>query len=229
MHCVAIDDEPMALAIIEEYCSRHAGIQLRTFTDPCQGLQHINETLPDLLFLDIEMGTTNGVELARALPEGVKVIFTTAYAQFAIDGFEVNAVDFLHKPFSFTRFERALAKAERAISREEQSAEEEITLKIEYQSVRIALAKISHIESMDNYIKVHIDNSRTQLSQMSLKSIEDMLPAERFLRVHKSFIVARNWVSSYTRSTIKLRSGEQIPIGRTYQGVFRQWIEGVRS
>ncbi len=224
MRCVAIDDEPMALAIIEQYCQRRGDIALTTFSNPQEGLNFVADSLPDLLFLDIEMGATNGVEAARSLPDGVMVIFTTAYAQFAIDGFDLNAVDFLHKPFSYTRFERAVSKAELRLQRREQSAGDEIVVKIEYQNVRIALSNVIYIESMDNYVRFHMRDSRPMLSQMSLKSIEEMLPGERFMRVHKSFIVSRAYVTAYTKSIVSLRGDAQLPIGRTYQSEFNSWI-----
>ncbi len=222
MRCIAIDDEPLALAIIEQYCSRRGGITLETYSDPLRGVERIEQSLPDLVFLDIEMGTSNGVEIARALPKGVRVIFTTAYAQFAIDGFDLNAVDFLHKPFSYTRFERAIEKAEQSLV--QSGANEQITVKAEYQNININLDSIVYIESMDNYVRLHMLNQKPLLSQMSLKSIEEMLPAERFSRVHKSFIVARSFIASYSRSVVTLKIGSQIPIGRTYQGDFQTWI-----
>ena len=98
--CIAIDDEPMALEIISSFCRRYGNIELTTFTNPIAGMELVRRTKPDILFLDIEMEDINGTELARDLPPGVMLIFTTAYAQYALDGFELNAVDFLHKPFS---------------------------------------------------------------------------------------------------------------------------------
>lgn len=109
--CIAIDDEPMALEIISSFCQRYGNIELTTFTNPIAGMELVRRTKPDILFLDIEMEDINGTELARDLPPGVMLIFTTAYAQYALDGFELNAVDFLHKPFSYSRFEKAVQKA----------------------------------------------------------------------------------------------------------------------
>lgn len=226
MKCVAIDDEPIALSIIEQYCKRLGGIELSTFTDPIEGMEHVNSSMPDVVLMDIEMGDINGVELARRLPEGVALIFSTAYAQFAIDGFELNALDFLHKPFSFTRFERAIQKTIHIRSLESNSlnADNEIVVKVEYQSVKVNTDSISHIEAMDNYVRIHIYNSRPITSQMSMKSIEEMLRATEFMRIHKSYIVSRGGVESYNRSQLTLRDGITLPIGRTYQSEFAEWI-----
>ncbi len=226
MRCIAIDDEPIALSIIEQYCQRYGGIELVTFTNPIEGMESVKRTMPDLLFLDIEMGGVNGVELARDIPSGVHLIFTTAYAQFAIDGFELNAVDYLHKPFSFVRFERAVERVEQRIKMmERDGADDEITLRVEYQSVRVACRTIEYIEAMDNYVKVMLSTSRCVLSQMSMKSIEEMLPSSQFARVHKSYIISRNAISAYSRTQIRLkRCDVTVPIGRTYQLYFQEWI-----
>lgn len=225
MRCIAIDDEPMALNIISQYCARIGGIELTTFSDPIKGIEQVKSTYPDLLFLDIEMGVANGIEIARSIPSDIKIIFTTAYAQFAIDGFELNAVDFLHKPFSFTRFERAIEKFRQVINYSNRETEDNITVKVEYQNVKLPLSSIIYIEAMDNYVKINTINSRTTLSQMSMKAIEELLPSDTFFRVHKSFIVARSAIESYNKSVITLKYKQtQIPIGRTYQNSFIEWI-----
>ncbi|MFI3304745.1 MAG: LytTR family DNA-binding domain-containing protein [Rikenellaceae bacterium] len=227
IRCIAIDDEPIALSIITQYCNRRGGIELSTFTNPMAGIEQVRQTMPDLLFLDIEMGGVNGVELAHNIPNGVNLVFTTAYAQFAIDGFELNAVDYLHKPFSFARFERAVERVEQRIQMTQNLAkDDEITLRVEYQSVRISRSEIVYIEAMDNYVRIHLTSSRPVMTQMSMKSIEEMLPESQFMRVHKSYIVPRHSISSYSKSQIELkRVDDMIPIGRTYQASFATWIK----
>ena len=110
MKCVAIDDEPVALSIIEQFCQRMGNLELNTFSNPETGMDFVSRSHPDIVFLDIEMNGISGLDLAKILPKGTFLIFTTAYAQFALDGFELDAVDFLHKPFSFSRFEKAVEK-----------------------------------------------------------------------------------------------------------------------
>ncbi|MFI3248726.1 MAG: LytTR family DNA-binding domain-containing protein [Rikenellaceae bacterium] len=228
MRCIAIDDEPMALKIISQYCSRFGDIELTTYSDPIVGMEQVRATLPDLLFLDIEMGGVNGVEIARTLPKSTNLIFTTAYAQFAIDGFELNAVDFLHKPFAYSRFERAVKKVQDVIvKREPEPAGEEIVVKVEYQNVKISIASIRYIEAMDNYVRIYIDGARPILSQMSMRNIETLLPNDRFMRIHKSYIISRSSIASYTRKLIAIKhDDQQLPIGRTYQAEFQNWIVG---
>lgn len=228
MKCIAIDDEPMALNIIAQFCKRMGDMELSTYTNPLAGWEQVKRTRPDIVFLDIEMGGVNGVELARELPAGVFLIFTTAYAQFAVDGFELNAVDFLHKPFSYMRSEKAVQKAVRLRSLLNMAEtpvmnEEEITVKVEYKNVKIKLSTILYIEAVNNYVRFHIVDARPILSQMSMKSIMDLLPADKFIRVHKSFIVPRHRIASYSRTQVVLYNQDiTIPVGRAYADALRE-------
>lgn len=228
MKCIAIDDEPMALNIIAQFCKRMGDMELSTYTNPLAGWEQVKRIRPDIVFLDIEMGGVNGVGLARELPAGVFLIFTTAYAQFAVDGFELNAVDFLHKPFSYMRFEKAVQKAVRLRSLLNMAEtpvmnEEEITVKVEYKNVKIKLSAILYIEAVNNYVRFHIVDARPILSQMSMKSIMDLLPADKFIRVHKSFIVPRHRIASYSRTQVVLYNQDiTIPVGRAYADALRE-------
>lgn len=173
MKCIAIDDEPLALGIIRQFCQRNGDMELFTFTDPVEGLKRIKELRPELVFLDIEMGGINGLDVARQLPVCTFLVFTTAYAEFAVDGFELNAIDFLHKPFSYHRFERAIEKVKRLQELQRLQAQpvfsdEEIMLKVEYKNVKIRLADIEYIEAMDNYIRVIQTSDKPILSQTSM-------------------------------------------------------------
>ena len=221
MKCVAIDDEPMALEVIKNFCARMDDMELETFTNPLVGIEHVKRIRPELLFLDVMMGNVSGVNLARELPQGTFLVFTTAYAQFAVDGFDLNAVDFLHKPFSFSRFQKAVSKVQQAIRLINYSAApplegEEITVKVEYKNVKIQLSSILYIQAMDNYVKIFTVDSRPVLTQMSMKSLETMLPESDFLRIHKSYIVPRHRIESYSRTQLTLIGGTTIPIGRAY-------------
>ena len=221
LKCIAIDDEPMALEIIANFCQRYGNIDLTTFNNPLRGMEQVKRSRPDILFLDIEMGDLNGVELARELPTGTLLIFTTAYAQYALDGFEMSAVDFLHKPFSYNRFEKAVKKAVelhnlQLLSAHPSFTDECITLKSDYKNVQIKLKDILHIESIGNYIRIHLAEHQCLMSQTSMKSIQELLPAEKFIRVHKSFIVPVHRIASYTSKEITLYNGTKIPVGRSY-------------
>lgn len=235
MKCIAIDDEPIALSIIRQFCQRSGDIELTTYTDPVEGLQRVKDTRPDLVFLDIEMGGINGIDAARRLPAGVFLVFTTAYAEFAVDGFDLDAVDFLHKPFSYSRFERAVEKVKRLqdlqrLQSRPVFADEEITLKVEYKNVRIRLADIEYIEAMDNYIRVILTSDKPVLSQTSMKTVMELLPAERFMRVHKSYIVPLHKIAAYSRRQLTLyHRNVELPVGRVYADEFIERMKQLRS
>ena len=221
-HAIAIDDEPVALSIIKNYCERLGDISLETYTNPRIGLQKIIEEKPDIVFLDIEMNGMTGMEIARELPPTACLIFTTAYAEYAVDSYEVNAVDFLHKPFFYPRFVKAIDKATqwikmRKVTQLTRRPERVITLKVEYKNVTVSVDSIMYIESMDNYVKLHLLDGSTLISQISLKKIEEMLPAKEFIRVHRSYLVSVTKIERYTRQSIKLVDRDEvIPVGRNY-------------
>lgn len=222
IRCIAIDDEPIALDIIDRYCTRYGGITLETFTSSNAAISRIALTKPDIVFLDIELGGVSGIEIARRLPPNTCIIFTTAYAHYAIDGFEVDAVDFLHKPFFYDRFARAMNKAEQwnqmhDLLRLSESADRQIIIKSDYRNISIAIYNILYIEAVDNYIKLHLADGSTVLSKISLRAIQQMLPKDMFIRIHRSFIVARNRISSFTRTTVTINNTSlQLPIGRKF-------------
>lgn len=224
IHCVAIDDEPIALSILNEYCGRIGDIELKCFTSPVAGLEYINDTHPDIVFLDIEMNSHNGLDLARQLPENTCLVFTTAYAQYALDGFEVDAVDFLHKPIFFPRFERALEKARRWLEVRKISPADRrptITLKSAHKNVVVNLDDVLFIEAMDNYVKVFRTGLPMVISQITMKEMEEMLPAERFLRVHRSYIVSLDAIERFSNRQIYLSGHKSpIPVGRKYSETF---------
>ena len=211
MKCIAIDDEPVALSIIEQFCKRCGDLEVTSYTDPITGLEKVKSSRPDIVFLDIEMGGINGIDIARELPAGIYLIF-----------------NYLHKPFSYSRFEKATERVRRMKKLESLSAapvlteEEEITLKVEYKNVKIKIASIEYIEAMDNYIKIYLtDDDKPVLSQTSMKSIMEMLPEDRFMRVHKSYIVPLHKVANYTRRQLTLyHRAVEIPIGRVYADEF---------
>lgn len=221
--CVAIDDEPIALSIIQEYCKRFGDIDLQCFTSPIDGMACVKASNPDIVFLDIEMNSHNGVELAKEMPENTCVIFTTAYSQYALDGFNVDAVDFLHKPIFYPRFEHAMQKALLIVNAKGRQAKrrDTITLKVEYKTVVVDVDDISYVEAMDNYVKVYRFGLSTVIPQITMKEIETLLPADRFIRVHRSFIVAINAIDRFSNRQIYLKKYDKhIPVGRTYTESF---------
>ena len=209
MKVIAIDDEPIALSIISRYCERRGGMTLETYSAPRIGMQRIREWQPDIVLLDIEMNGTSGIELARQLPPSCCLIFT-------------NAVDFLHKPYFYERFDRAMRKAKQWLQmhdllRVSESAARQIILKSEYRNVTLSVGSILYVESIDNYVKVHLADSTSVFSKIPLRSMEEQLPRGEFIRIHRSFLVARNRIASFTRSEVTLtKNGKTLPIGKKY-------------
>jgi len=222
MKCIAIDDEPIALNIISQYCRRRGGLQIETYSSPRLGMQRIREWQPDIVFLDIEMNGISGIELARELPLSCCLIFTTAYAHYALEGFEVNAVDFLHKPYFYDRFDRAVQKAEQWLKMHDllsvsEAASRQLVLKVEYKNVTISIDTILYIESIDNYVKIHGTDGKTVLSKITLRSLEEQLPQGEFIRIHRSFLVPKKRVAKFSRSEVVLvKSGKSLPVGKKY-------------
>lgn len=214
--CVAIDDEPMALLVVEQFCRRKGGMELTTFSEPRVGLEEICRRKPDLVFLDIQMNSLNGLEIADRLPRECCFIFTTAYAEYALDGFDLDAVDFLHKPFSYERFEVAVEKALRRIRARRPPVPECLVVKQEYNNVSIPLADILYVEALGNYVKIVRASGGHVLTRTNLKAIMDLLPADRFLRIHRSYVVPVSAVASFTRSKVVLKGGDGLPVGAQY-------------
>lgn len=220
--CVAIDDEPIALRIIQEYCKKYGDMELETYTSPIVGMERIRSIHPDIVFLDIEMNSHNGIALARELPTGTCLIFTTAYSQYALDGFNVDAIDFLHKPIFYPRFERAMEKAIRWLGKDESKPRRDtITLKAEHKNVIIDIDDIMFVEAMDNYVKVFRYGLHMVLSQITMKEMAAILPDNRFIRVHRSFIVSLNAIDKFSNRKIYIRNYDRpIPVGRKYIETF---------
>ena len=214
---IAIDDEPLAVDIIDNFCRRNGLISLTTFTDPEEGLRAIKTQKPDIVFLDIEMENISGLAIAAQLPPDTCFIFTTAYLNYALDGFNLDAVDYLHKPFSFDRFQTAVSKAMRRIDgNRHRGLTESIVVKQEYNNVNIQLNTVLYIEAMEGYSKIYRENNNTIITRMVLKNMASVLPPENFLRVHRSFIVAVNKIKSFTKQEINLTNGVTLPVGRQY-------------
>lgn len=217
IRCVAIDDEPLALDIIEKFCQRIGNIDLQKFNNPVEGLDYVRQHKPDIVFLDIEMDGINGLEIAARLPENTCFIFTTAYLKYALDGFDLDAVDYLHKPFSYNRFQTAFSKALRRIGRQQfQTTSQCITVKQDYNNINIPIDDIMYIEAVEGYSKIFRSSGEYITSRILLKNIFSMLPQDCFLRIHRSFIVSRSKIKSFSKQEIVLIDGTTLPIGRQY-------------
>lgn len=227
LKCIAIDDEPMALLVIEQFCKRKGGIELTVFSEPCVGLAAIQRCKPDLVFLDIQMNSISGLEIAHMLSDTCCFIFTTAYAEYALEGFNLDAVDFLHKPFSYERFEVAVEKALRRIDTRHSLYSEYLTVKQEYSNVNIPFTDILYIEALGNYVKIIRHSGGHVLTRTNLKTIMDLLPEGMFLRIHRSYVISVAAVVSFTRTRIELNGlTEGLPVGVQYAGDVAKRLKG---
>ena len=223
LRCILADDEPLALRLLEAYVGRSPQLVLAgAFSLATDALEAIRTGNADVAFLDIQMPQMNGIELARAAADsGVRVVFVTAYRDFAVEGFRVNALDYLLKPVSFSEFSEAVGRAVEALAPTEPAPEPcSITVRSDYRQVRINFDELLYVEGLKDYAKFYIvGRDRPVLSQMSLKSVEQALPASRFMRVHRSFILGLDHIDSFGRAQARVASVE-IPIGETYRGAF---------
>jgi DNA-binding LytR/AlgR family response regulator len=226
MNCIAIDDEPLGLNVIKEFCEKTGFLKLiDTFTNPFDAMKLLRDHQIDILFLDIQMPNISGIEFYKSLTNPPMVIFTTAFSEHALSGFEVNAIDYLVKPFSFERFVKAINKAFelKTLRKESQNQSNSnmpdfIMVKVEYNTVRIDLKSILFIEGLKDYIKMFC-GGRPVLTKSTLKNIEEKLSEERFCRVHKSYIVSIDKIERIENNRIII--GEhRIPIGDQYRTIF---------
>jgi len=242
LNCIAVDDEPLALGLVCKFVEQTPFLNLvGRYSGAVDALKAIHLQKIDLIFLDIQMPDLNGIELARVLGKGAetpRVVFTTAYNQFALEGYKVDALDYLLKPFNYEEFLRAAQKAlnyhqllnrpntvaPAAAIAEERADEDYLFLKVEYQLVRIALDDILYIEGLKDYVKVHLKNvDKAILSLTSLKALEEKLPAKRFMRVHRSFIVSLDKVTSMTKNSVQIGK-MMISVGDQYKEAFSQFV-----
>lgn len=218
---IAIDDEPLALTIIEHFCKENTNIELiQTFTNQSEALMFLSSNTVDLIFLDIQMPQKNGIQFYEDLDATTKpkVIFTTAYEQYAYKGFEVDAIDYLVKPIDQDRFNKAIDKANWVIENSERSAtiEDHIMIRADYKNNKVLLEEIIFIEGLDDYVQIHLKNKPKIVARMSMKNMIDKLPENLFIRIHRSFIVPIVDIQSIDTKHIYLENNT-FPIGETYK------------
>lgn len=222
--CIVVDDEPLAVRLMESYVAKTPFLSLKgSFTSGTAAYSFLQDNPVDLLFCDIQMPNLSGMDLSRMLPERTRIIFTTAFSEYAVEGFKVRAMDYLLKPISYEDFLSAAVKAKEYFEVTEpaevtgQRKIKSIFVKTEYRLQQIDLDKITYIEGLKDYVKIHLnDGSTPVLSLMRLKNLEDTLPNEDFVRVHKSFIVRLTAIEAIERSHI-LIGQDRIPIGDSYK------------
>jgi DNA-binding LytR/AlgR family response regulator len=241
LNCVAIDDEPLALELVGKYIEQTSFLKLvGKFSNAIEALGFINQNEVQLIFMDIQMPDLSGMELARVLDgkknsDKTRIIFATAYHQFAIEGYKVEALDYLLKPYSYEDFLSAATKGfsyfeklnqtdSSTQKKTESSTPDYIFLKVEYQLVKVMLKDISYVEAYKDYVKVHlISKPNPLLSLTSLKSMEELLPADQFMRVHRSFIVALDHIESVSKNVINI-GNQSITVGDNYKEAFLEFM-----
>jgi DNA-binding LytR/AlgR family response regulator len=240
---MAVDDEPLALGLVCAFIEQTPFLRLAGRHESAVAALRALHEQPEiqLLFLDIKMPDLSGLELARVLQKGPRVIFTTAFNQYALEGFRVDALDYLLKPFNYEEFLHAALKAKTYFELKQAQAahtnppplqhtnppepeQDHIYLKVEYQLVRVALADIVYVEGLKDYVKVHLaSQTRPLLSLTSLRSMEEKLPAGKFLRIHRSYIVGLNHIQAVGRGTVQI-AGETLPVSDGYREAFDQFF-----
>jgi two-component system, LytTR family, response regulator len=227
LKCVAIDDEPLALDLLKEYISRFPQLKLvHTFDDAISAVEVLRTSKVDLLFIDINMPDISGIDLVRSLQQQPLIIFTTAHKQFAIEGFELDAVDYLLKPINIDRFTRAVHKAIDYYKYKNTPVQEDndcLFVHSEYKLVKIQLSEIDYIESLEDYIKIHIAGTKPVLTLLSMKKVLEKLPADKFQRIHRSYIVSVAKVKSIQNRKVQLAGGVELPISDSYVSFINNW------
>lgn len=238
INCLIVDDEPMALNLLESYVSKTGFLQLKA---KCKNGYEVIEALHqnpdvDLVFMDIQMPELTGIDLSRSLPGHVWIVFTTAFEQYALEGYKVNAVDYLLKPFDYAEFLAAATKARDLVYKLEEGKrpppssdkprETSLFVKSDYKQVRIALQDILYFEGMKDYVKIFlVGQNHPVISLISLKKLEAELPPEQFMRVHRSYIVNLGKIQEVERHQI-LFGKERITVAPQYREDFERFMEG---
>lgn len=218
IRCVVVDDEPPAIDVLSNYISAVSSLQLvGTCNNAVEALSLLRSTSVDLVFLDIQMPQLLGTDLLRTLHNPPKVIFTTAYRKFALEGFELNAVDYLLKPISFERFLKAVNRVmdARLATQQQEPSDQYIYFRSDRKMHKVQIDEIVFIESLKDYIKV-VTTGKTIVTKQSISSIEERLPKSSFIRIHRSFIVSLHKIQSYTSELIAIGNAE-LPVSRMYR------------
>lgn len=245
IRCIAIDDEPLALRQIESYIGRIADLEVVALCSSAKAaLQVLEHQQVDLMFVDINMPDLSGVDFVRGLESAPMVIFTTAYSEYAIEGFRLDAVDYLLKPFSLDEFSRAVDKARSLYElqqlREAQNnapaeavpvatndMQECISIKSDYKVSLVRYADIVYIESMGEYLRLHLTSGATMMTLLRMKNMESALPVGRFMRVHRSYIVNLSHITGYARGRVYLDNGEYAPLSVNYRDAFIGYVGSI--
>lgn len=232
IRCIAIDDEPLALEQISSYINKTPFLESVSLCQSAyEAMKYLSDHEIDLMFVDINMPDINGMDFVKSLKQRPQVIFTTAYSEYAIEGFQVDALDYILKPISYAGFLKAANKAKTWFDLNQkqpdiiQTTQDCLFVKSEYKLVRITFDDIKYIESANEYIQIHLINDEPVSTLMRLKVIEEQLPKDKFMRVHRSFIVNLNRIKVIDRNRIVFDNKVHIPIGEQYKETFQAFID----
>ena len=238
IRCIIVDDEPLAVEMLAGYVRRTPSLELTgTFTDSVLALSEIGSSMPDLVFMDIQMPDLNGLELSKLLPSETKIVFTTAFKEYAFESYEVGAVDYLLKPIKDQKFIEAVAKAEKWFSmtstnhattevENNDKGRKSAFIKVDGELRNIEFDDILYVAGMKDYVTVHLQSDNTPLvTHITMKAIEDLLPAEKFMRIHRSYIVALDKISAIDSYGDVLISKVAIPVSDSYRKDIDRYIK----
>lgn len=221
---IAVDDEPLALEIIETYCKNFDYLHFeKGFTKTGAALQYLEKNPVSLLFLDINMPSMSGMEFYKSLQHKPMLIFTTSYSEYALESYDLGAIDYLLKPFTLDRFGKASSKAKEMYNLVNNASiaekEKYLMLKADYGVVKVILSEILFIEGLDNYLKIHLQNQQPVVIRMTMKTLQEKLPVKDFIRVHRSYIIPFSHIDAVRNKIITI-ANEEIPIGKSYEDDF---------
>jgi DNA-binding LytR/AlgR family response regulator len=232
IRCIAIDDEPLALKQIAGYIKKTPFLELvGQYESALKTIEALENSRVDLMYVDINMPDLSGMDFVKTLENPPMVVFVTAYSEYALEGFRANAIDYLLKPISYADFlksankVRSLIDTRHYLSDEIKSNKDFLFIKSDYKLLRINFDDIKYIEGMSEYIRIHLTNSKPVMTLMSMKSVEDILPSDRFMRVHRSYIVNLTKISVVERNRIIFDGNVYIPVSEQYKKIFQSYID----
>jgi two-component system LytT family response regulator len=236
--CIAIDDEPLALKQICSYIEQIPYLELRaSFSGPIKALSYLQQNEIDLMFVDINMPNLSGLEFVKSIVKPPKVMFTTAYREYAVEGFQVDAADYLVKPISFARLLKSVEKTKQRYFTNDNQISENVDndpiqlkedflfIKSDYKIIRISLNDIKYIEGMRDYVRIHLIEDKPVMTLFSMKNILEHLPASQFMRIHRSYIVNLSMIKTIDRNKIFFDKNEYILLGNQYKEAFHQFLD----
>lgn len=231
LSCIIVDDEPLAVKLLESFVAKTPELRLlASFTDSVEAINAVKEQKPDLLFLDIQMPDLNGMELAHMIPPTTRVIFTTAFKEYAFESYEVSALDFLLKPIRYNKFLSAVEKAKQWYEREPADDDEKksksLFIRVDGELRNVTIDSITYVSGMKDYVMFYLDGeSKPLITHLTMKAVEAMLPSDRFLRVHRSYIIAVDKIKKIDRNDCIYIGEEIIHVPEGYQQAFHSFIE----